>query len=400
MPVDGIDATLTGFQIGDSITLDAQVRTATYAAGSGGSPGTLTLSNGGAAVGTLHLTGDFTGKVFVISPMVNLGASISLIDGPVGTPVVSSPTLTMAENAASTALGIAAPNNPNYDLAQLTIIAAILPTDGTVTLADGTTAVTADQALTSDQLTGLRFKPTPGLFNASSAFTYSDQLTGLRFKPTPGLFNASSAFTYTVSDPSNNTATGTATLAIGPAVGNPVLSSPTLTVAGNAAATALGIAAPTDPNYGSGQLAITAAGLPSDGTVTLADGTTAVAAGQALTSDQLTSLRFKPTPGLFNANSTFAYTVSDPAGNASAAAAKLAIGPPPTPKAEFNAAYYFQTNPDVAAAKVDPFKHFEAYGWKEGRNSNALFNVQCYLNQNPDVAAAKANPLTHYTKAH
>jgi N-methylhydantoinase B/oxoprolinase/acetone carboxylase alpha subunit len=74
-----------------------------------------------------------------------------------------------------------------------------------------------------------------------------------------------------------------------------------------------------DPNYGSGQLAITAAGLPSDGTVTLADGTTAVVAGQALTSDQLTSLRFKPTPGLFNANSTFAYTVSDPAGNASAA---------------------------------------------------------------------------------
>jgi len=470
------DATLTGFQVGDSITLGTPVSTATYAAGSGGSPGTLTLSNGAATVETLHLAGDFTGKIFFISPKTNGGASISLIDGPVGTPVLSSPTVTVAENAASTALGIAAPTDPNYAAGQLSITAATLPTDGAVTLADGTTAVTTGQTLTGVQLTSLRFKPTPGLFNTSSTFTYtvsdpanntatgtatlaigpalgnpvlssptftvaenaattlsiaaptdpnyatgqlavtatslpgngtltladgtplaagqaltSAQLTGLRFKPTPGLFNANSAFGYTVSDPAGNASTGTATLAIGPALGNPVLSSSTLTVAGNAASTALGLAAPTDPNYAAKQLSITAASLPGDGTLTLADGT-AVTAGQALTSDQLTGLRFKPTPGLFNASSAFTYTVSDPANNA----ATLAIGPAPTPKAEFDAAYYLRNNPDVAAAGVDPLKHFNQYGWKEGRNPDALFNTQYYLNQNPDVAAAKVNPLTHY----
>ncbi len=188
-----IDATLTGFQAGDSITLPTTVTTAAYAAGSGGGPGTLTLSNGGATVETLRLAGDFTGKVFAVSPVTNRAVTVSLMDGPVGSPVLSSPTLTVAGSVAPTALGIAAPTDPNYDAGQLAITAAALPSDGTVTLGDGVTAVAAGQALTSDQLTGLRFKPTPGLYNASSAFT------------------------YTVSDPANNAATGAATLAIGPA---------------------------------------------------------------------------------------------------------------------------------------------------------------------------------------
>ncbi len=187
-----IDATLTGFQAGDRITLRTPVTAAAYAAGADGGPGTLTLSNGAATVETLHLAGDFTGKVFTISPTGYREVSVSLADGPVGNPVLSSPTLTVAGNAAA-ALGIAAPTDPNYAAGQLAITAATLPSDGTVTLADGVTAVTAGQALTGDQLTSLRFKPTPGLFNASSAFTYA------------------------VSDPANNTATGAATLAIGPA---------------------------------------------------------------------------------------------------------------------------------------------------------------------------------------
>ena len=255
-----VDATLTGFQVGDSITLSIPVTAAAYAAGAEGGPGTLTLSNGGATVETLRLAGNFAGKIFTVSPTGYREVSVSLTNGPVG---------------------------------------------------------------------------------------------------------------------------------------NPVLSSPTLTVAGGAP-TALGIAVPTDPNYDAGQLTITAASLPSDGTVTLADGITVVTAGQALTVDQLTSLRFKPTPGLFNASSAFTYTVSDPANNAATGSATLAIGPAPTPKAEFDASYYLQNNPDVAAVGVDPFKHFNQYGWKEGRNPDALFNVQYYLNQNPDVAAAKVNPLTHY----
>src|SRR6201999_4214613 len=115
-----------------------------------------------------------------------------------------------------------------------------LPTDGIVTLADGT-AVTAGETLTAAQLAGLEFTPTAGAFDTTSSFTYS------------------------VTDPAGNNSTGTATLSIGAAVGNPAVSSPTLPVAENAAATAIGIAAPTDPNFSPDQLAITVGSLPSDG---------------------------------------------------------------------------------------------------------------------------------------
>ena len=55
-----------------------------------------------------------------------------------------------------------------------------------------------------------------------------------------------------------------------------------------------------------------------------------------------------------------------------------------------------QHNPDVAAAGVDPFQHYETFGWKEGRNPNAYFDVNGYLANYPDVAAAHVNPLDHY----
>ncbi len=97
----------------------------------------------------------------------------------------------------------------------------------------------------------------------------------------------------------------------------PVASSPTLTVAQNAAATPIGIAAPSDNLTAAGSLAIVAGGLPTDGTVTLADGTTPVTAGQSLTAAQLTGLEFTPTAGVSNQGSTFTYTVTDGAGNAS-----------------------------------------------------------------------------------
>ncbi len=62
----------------------------------------------------------------------------------------------------------------------------------------------------------------------------------------------------------------------------------------------------------------------------------------------------------------------------------------------FDSAYYLSNNPDVAAAGVDPYQHFMAHGWSEGRNPNAWFDVPYYLSQNPDVAAAGANALTHF----
>lgn len=72
----------------------------------------------------------------------------------------------------------------------------------------------------------------------------------------------------------------------------------------------------------------------------------------------------------------------------------------------FDAAYYLQQNPDVAAAGIDPYWHFMNVGWHEGRNPDACFDTKYYLSSNPDLAAAAGmsqvgynstfNPLTHF----
>ena len=64
----------------------------------------------------------------------------------------------------------------------------------------------------------------------------------------------------------------------------------------------------------------------------------------------------------------------------------------------FDYVYYLQHNPDIAAAGVDPFVHFQQFGWKEGRNPNALFDTTGYLNNYLDVKAANVNPLDHYNQ--
>ena len=58
--------------------------------------------------------------------------------------------------------------------------------------------------------------------------------------------------------------------------------------------------------------------------------------------------------------------------------------------------YYLAHNPDVAAAHVDPLQHFRTFGWKEGRDPNALFDTSGYLAAYADVKAAGINPLDHY----
>ncbi len=231
---------------------------------------------------------------------VSTGTATLQVVPALGDPVVAAAVLAVAENAASTAIGIVAPTDPNYVPGKLAVTATGLPTNGTVTLADGT-AVTAGMLLSSAQLSSLRFTPTAGQFGQSSSFTYS------------------------VADPAGNAATSAATLRIGPALGNPVVPATTLTVIEDATATAIGIAAPSDPNYNTAQLTITATALPTDGTVTLADGTV-VTAGMQLSSAQLSSLQFTPTAGDFSHSSSFTYSVADPAGNAATGTATLNIG--------------------------------------------------------------------------
>ena len=291
---------------GGAAIYDAGASTATalvfdYTVGAGDNTADL-------AVQTLALDGaivtDGAGNPLDVSnAAATLGLQIAT-----ASPIVSSPTLPVAENAAATAIGIIAPSDPNYDASQLAITVGTPPTDGAVTLADGT-AVTAGESLTIAQLTGLAFTPSAGLFNATSSFTYS------------------------VTDPANNSSTGTATLSIGPAVGSPVTTAGALSVAFAQGATALGIVAPTDPNFPADELGVTVDILPTDGTLTLADGTTPIAAGEVLSVAQLTSLMFVAGPGASDAASSLSYTVSDTAGNSSAGTFGLDVGPQPTPPA-------------------------------------------------------------------
>lgn len=106
-----------------------------------------------------------------------------------------------------------------------------------------------------------------------------------------------------------------------------------LRVAGDSVATPIGIPAPIDPNYGPAQLRITVTGLPSNGKVVLADGTTPITADKTLTVPMLTGLMFVPAPGAFEQSSTFAYIVKNPAGLTAPGSVTLIIRPNMTARA-------------------------------------------------------------------
>ncbi|HXY58888.1 MAG TPA: glycosyltransferase [Methylocystis sp.] len=62
----------------------------------------------------------------------------------------------------------------------------------------------------------------------------------------------------------------------------------------------------------------------------------------------------------------------------------------------FDEKFYLERYPDVAEKKMHPFKHYERYGAKEGRNPNGFFDTAWYLSCYPDVQKSKQGPLDHY----
>ena len=66
------------------------------------------------------------------------------------------------------------------------------------------------------------------------------------------------------------------------------------------------------------------------------------------------------------------------------------------PNEFFDTSGYLAVNPDVAAAGVNPLEHYHAFGWREGRDPSARFDTTRYLIDNPDVAAAGVDPLEHF----
>jgi len=214
-------------------------------------------------------------------------------------PMAASGTLTIAEDAAASPLGLSAPTDVDGDV--LTVTVTGLPAKGTVHLADGITAVVNGQTLTSAQLTGLLFTPAA---NANGD---------------------AGSFSYTVSDGIAAPVAGSVAIAITPQNDAPVAASGTLTVAEDAAASPLGLSAPTDVD--GDVLTVTVTGLPAKGTVYLADGITAVVNGQTLTSAQLTGLLFTPAANANGDAGSFSYTVSDGIAAPVAGSVAIAITP-------------------------------------------------------------------------
>lgn len=68
------------------------------------------------------------------------------------------------------------------------------------------------------------------------------------------------------------------------------------------------------------------------------------------------------------------------------------------PNPLFSTAWYLERNPDVAAASINPLLHYHLVGAASGVNPNPLFDTGWYLERNPDVAASGMNPLTHYLR--
>jgi hypothetical protein len=77
------------------------------------------------------------------------------------------------------------------------------------------------------------------------------------------------------------------------------------------------------------------------------------------------------------------------------AATQTPAKPAAEPKKKFDAKFYLEQNPDVAAAvkrgDITPAEHFQKFGQAEGRlafEGAQPFDAKFYLKQNPDVAAA------------
>jgi len=61
----------------------------------------------------------------------------------------------------------------------------------------------------------------------------------------------------------------------------------------------------------------------------------------------------------------------------------------------FDGEFYLRANPDVAAARMDPLRHYKKHGAREQRQPHPLFDPVYYLAGCPQARAAE-NPLGHF----
>ncbi|NOT39666.1 MAG: glycosyltransferase [Alphaproteobacteria bacterium] len=67
-----------------------------------------------------------------------------------------------------------------------------------------------------------------------------------------------------------------------------------------------------------------------------------------------------------------------------------------SPNRHFDVQFYLSNNPDVVAARIDPFEHFIGNGFREGRNPSEAFDVEFYVRS--FMRGDPRDPLSHFAE--
>lgn len=158
--------------VGEAATYDAGLSRPTalvfdYTVQAGDNTSQLETTAAGVALNGATIIDNLTSSPADLSGAVSAVPAGDLVVDTIG-PVATPASLTVAGNGPATAIGITAPRDP----LAVTITVTGVPTNGTVFLSNGTTPVIVSEALTVDQLTGLQFRPMPGVSNVGSSLTY------------------------------------------------------------------------------------------------------------------------------------------------------------------------------------------------------------------------------------
>lgn len=65
-------------------------------------------------------------------------------------------------------------------------------------------------------------------------------------------------------------------------------------------------------------------------------------------------------------------------------------------RADFDADHYLAANPEVAESGLDPFLHYMALGWIEGRSPSPRFSARAHIAAHPEVDEQRLHPFVHW----
>ncbi|MFV8377103.1 Ig-like domain-containing protein, partial [Flavobacterium sp. LB1P71] len=250
------------------------------------------------SIGTSTISNYSSSNTYVFDP-ATAGITINTTTGLISGLTIGTSYTVTAGNGSCTSVGSLSFSNA----AQLATPSATLVLSGTSSIC---ISATTNISVANSEV-GISYQLRNGVTNVGTAVIG----TGGTISLSTGALNSTTTFNVLATNTSTTCSTQLTETEI-LTVNNctPVASNSTINVAEESTNTGLGLTVPTDPDTTILTIAIT--GLPTLGTVTLADGTS-VTNGQTLTSTQLTELQYDA-PADYNGIDTvgdFAYIVSD-----------------------------------------------------------------------------------------